>query len=191
MSSGRWRPRPRPGASPSSSLTGSNPVAVGLVASLSQTRRQPHRGGDAQRANWSAKRLELLHERGAERPRSSAHSSARSIRTPRLQLSDLQEAAQGLGLKLQVAQCRGRARLRCGLCPAGGVCKPARLRDRDRRPFFISRSERLAALTLRHTLPAIFQFRAFAAAGGLMSYGGEPRRAVPPVRHLRRPHSQG
>jgi putative tryptophan/tyrosine transport system substrate-binding protein len=38
--------------------------------------------------------------------------------------------------------------------------------------LFISRSERLAALTLRHALPAIFQFRAFAAAGDLMSYGG-------------------
>jgi len=30
----------------------------------------------------------------------------------------------------------------------------------------------LAALTLRHALPAIFQYRAFAEAGGLMSYGG-------------------
>ena len=32
--------------------------------------------------------------------------------------------------------------------------------------------EELGALTVRHGLPAIFQFRAFAAAGGLMSYGG-------------------
>jgi putative tryptophan/tyrosine transport system substrate-binding protein len=38
--------------------------------------------------------------------------------------------------------------------------------------LFISRSEHLAALTVRHAKPAIFQFRAFAAAGGLMSYGG-------------------
>src|SRR5205807_5880511 len=33
------------------------------------------------------------------------------------------------------------------------------------------RSERLAALSVRHAVPAIFQFRPFAAAGGLMSYG--------------------
>ena len=33
------------------------------------------------------------------------------------------------------------------------------------------RSEQLAALALRHALPAIFQYREFAAAGGLMSYG--------------------
>jgi ABC-type uncharacterized transport system substrate-binding protein len=38
--------------------------------------------------------------------------------------------------------------------------------------FFNSRSERLAALTLRHSMPAIYQYEAFTAAGGLMSYGG-------------------
>jgi putative ABC transport system substrate-binding protein len=40
-------------------------------------------------------------------------------------------------------------------------------------PFFNSRSDQLGALTLRHGVPAIFQFRAFAAAGGLMSYGAD------------------
>jgi putative tryptophan/tyrosine transport system substrate-binding protein len=38
--------------------------------------------------------------------------------------------------------------------------------------LFNTRSEQLAALTVRHAVPAIFQFREFAAAGGLMSYGG-------------------
>ena len=38
--------------------------------------------------------------------------------------------------------------------------------------FFISRIEQLARLTLRHAVPAIFQYRDFVAAGGLMSYGG-------------------
>ena len=38
--------------------------------------------------------------------------------------------------------------------------------------FFISRSKQLAALALGHAVPAIFQYREFAAAGGLMSYGG-------------------
>jgi putative ABC transport system substrate-binding protein len=39
-------------------------------------------------------------------------------------------------------------------------------------PFFLSRSEQLAALTVRHAVPTIFEYREFAVAGGLMSYGG-------------------
>ena len=38
--------------------------------------------------------------------------------------------------------------------------------------FFVAQSQRLAALTVRHAVPAIFQTREFAAAGGLISYGG-------------------
>jgi putative ABC transport system substrate-binding protein len=37
--------------------------------------------------------------------------------------------------------------------------------------LFISRSDQLAALTARHRMPAVFQFREFASAGGLASYG--------------------
>ena len=40
-------------------------------------------------------------------------------------------------------------------------------------PFFIGRSEPLAALTLRHAVPTIFETREFAAGGGLMSYGAD------------------
>ena len=36
--------------------------------------------------------------------------------------------------------------------------------------FFTSRSEQLAKLTVRHEMPAIYQFREFVRAGGLMSY---------------------
>jgi putative ABC transport system substrate-binding protein len=46
---------------------------------------------------------------------------------------------------------------------------------------FINRREQIGALTLAHRVPAIFQFREFAAAGGLLSYGGnvaEPYRQV-------------
>ena len=38
--------------------------------------------------------------------------------------------------------------------------------------FFNSQSAKLGARTLREALPAIYQYREFAAAGGLMSYGG-------------------
>jgi putative ABC transport system substrate-binding protein len=38
--------------------------------------------------------------------------------------------------------------------------------------FFTGRSSQLAALTLRHAVPAVYQYREFVAAGGLASYGG-------------------
>jgi ABC-type uncharacterized transport system substrate-binding protein len=42
---------------------------------------------------------------------------------------------------------------------------------------FVQGVERLAALTLRHAVPAINQYREFAAAGGLISYGSDDREA--------------
>jgi putative ABC transport system substrate-binding protein len=39
--------------------------------------------------------------------------------------------------------------------------------------FFTARSEQLGALTLRHAVPAIYEYREFAAAGGLISYGSD------------------
>ena len=38
--------------------------------------------------------------------------------------------------------------------------------------FFSSRLEQLAALSVHHAVPTVYHFREFAAAGGLMSYGG-------------------
>jgi putative ABC transport system substrate-binding protein len=42
-------------------------------------------------------------------------------------------------------------------------------------PFFTSRAEQLAALALRHAVPAVHQSRDFAVAGGLLSYGTDFR----------------
>jgi hypothetical protein len=39
--------------------------------------------------------------------------------------------------------------------------------------FFTSRNEQLAALTLRHAVPTIYQYREFALTGGLLSYGAD------------------
>ena len=39
--------------------------------------------------------------------------------------------------------------------------------------FFTTRVEQLAALSLRHAVPTIYEYRPFVAAGGLMSYGSD------------------
>jgi len=52
--------------------------------------------------------------------------------------------------------------------------------------FFTSHSEQLAKLTVRHEMPAIYEFRKFAAAGGLMSYGSSETEYLSAGRHLRR-----
>ncbi len=41
-------------------------------------------------------------------------------------------------------------------------------------PFFISHSTQLATMSLHHAVPAIFEYREFAAAGGLISYAASP-----------------
>ena len=38
-------------------------------------------------------------------------------------------------------------------------------------PLFTSRTEQLAALAVHHAVPAVYEWREFAAAGGLLSYG--------------------
>jgi len=82
----------------------------------------------------------------------------------------VQAAAHALGLQLQVLNASTErdfdavfARL-IQLRAGGLVIAPD--------AFLISRSEQLATLALRHAVPAIFQYREFAAAGGLISYGG-------------------
>ena len=89
--------------------------------------------------------------------------------TAEVQTRNMQAAARNLGLELHVLHASTErdfdtafaslARLRAGGLVIGADA------------FFVSRSKQLAALTLRHGVPAIHQFRAFVAAGGLMSYG--------------------
>src|SRR5216683_7932863 len=115
------------------------------------------------------KRLELLHEL------LPAATTIGLLLNPtnavaEIQSKDLQAAARTLGLQLRVLHASTERdfdevfatliRLRAGGLVIGSD------------GFFVSRSEQLAALTVRHALPAIFQYRAFVTAGGLMSYGG-------------------
>jgi putative ABC transport system substrate-binding protein len=149
-------------------VTGSDPVEQGLVASL----KRP--GGNLTGATTLAvelghKRLELLHELV---PAASLVGVLVNPTGPNLQAvsRDLQAAARTVGVPIHVlhASTEGDfdkvfaalAQLRAGALVIGTDT------------FFNSQSRKLAALTLRYSMPAIYQYREFAAAGGLMSYGG-------------------
>jgi putative tryptophan/tyrosine transport system substrate-binding protein len=116
-----------------------------------------------------SKRLELLHELV---PTANIVAALVNPNTPaaETQSTELQTAARSLGLKLHVLHASTErdfdtvfaTLLQLG---AGGLVV-------GNDPFFTTRSEQLAALTLRHAVPAIFQYRGFVEAGGLMSYGG-------------------
>ena len=82
----------------------------------------------------------------------------------------MQAAARALGLQLHVLNASTERDFdavfaRLIQLQAGGLVIAADA-------FFISRSEQLAKLAFRQAVPAIFQYREFAAAGGLISYGG-------------------
>jgi putative ABC transport system substrate-binding protein len=147
---------------------GSDPVAVGLVASLNRP------GGNltgitSLNVEIGPKRLELLRELV---PTATIFALLVNPTNPNAETlsRDLQGAARSLGLQLHVLHASTEldfdtvfttlTQLRAG----GLVIGPD--------AFFNDRSEQLAALTVRHAVPAISQYREFAAAGGLMSYGG-------------------
>ena len=86
------------------------------------------------------------------------------------ELRDLQAAARSLGLQLHALHASTERDFDTAFATLRELRAGALVIGTD--AFFINRSELLAALALRHTVPASFQFREFVAAGGLMSYGG-------------------
>jgi putative ABC transport system substrate-binding protein len=150
-------------------VAGFDPVEVGLVASLSQP------GGNVTGVSildveLGPKRLELLHELVPTATTMVALVNPSDPKRAETILRELRAAARTLALQLHVLQAgtdrdldavfATLVQLRAGGLVIGGE------------PFFNSRSEQLGALTRRQAVPAIYQLREFAAAGGLMSYGG-------------------
>jgi putative tryptophan/tyrosine transport system substrate-binding protein len=147
--------------------TAGDPVKLGFVGSLS--RPGGNLTGVTQLGEEEApKRLQLLHELLP-----TARVMALLV-NPTDPLSESQvrvslEAAKGLGLELHVlnasierdfdAAFAKLTELRAGGLTIGGAS------------LFTSHIEQLAALTVRHRIPAVYQRHEFAAAGGLMSYG--------------------
>ena len=147
---------------------GADPVQLGLVASLNRPGENVT-GVAGLNVEVGPKRLELLHEL---RPTADTVALLVNPTNPNaLKLStDLEGAARKLALTLRVVHAKaerdfdtvfaGLAQLRAGALLIGGD------------GLFRAQSEQLAALTVRYSMPSMFQYREFAAAGGLMSYGG-------------------
>jgi putative ABC transport system substrate-binding protein len=89
-------------------------------------------------------------------------------------LKDLQAVADTLGARLLVLHASTEADFEAAFATAAQL-RAAALVIGSPDPLFVSHAAQLGALALRHNVPAIYQLREFAAAGGLMSYGGYTR----------------
>src|SRR5262245_56153517 len=147
--------------------TSFDPVQLGLVASLSRPGGNVT-GVTSLNVEVGPKRLELLHELA---PAVNIVGLLVNPNNPNAQTlsRDLPAVAGKLGLQLHVLHAsneRDFDRVFAELVQrrAGGLVIGSDA-------FMSSHSEKLAALALRHALPAIYQYPEFTAAGGLMSYG--------------------
>jgi putative tryptophan/tyrosine transport system substrate-binding protein len=84
-------------------------------------------------------------------------------------MRDVQEAARRLGQRLIVVNGGSDESIEAGFAALIQQHVGALLVGSD--PFFDIRRGRLIALAAQHRVPAIYQFREYALAGGLMSYG--------------------
>jgi putative ABC transport system substrate-binding protein len=150
--------------------TSADPVKLGLVASLNRP------GGNVTgvtqtNAETMPKRLELLHELLP-----SVRVMALLVNPTDPVLAETAEnavaaAARTVGLELRVLHVSAERDFdtvfaKLPQLQAGGLVIGADV-------LFTSHIEQLAALTVRHSVPAAYQWRQFAAAGGLLSYGSD------------------
>ena len=144
----------------------SNPIEQGLVASLARP------GGNLTGFSIMAievwpKRLELLSELVPEAKVIALLVNPSSTFGPAIQ--SVEEAARAKGLKLHILNAATDVELETGFASLAQLQVNGLVVGTD--PFFNSRREQLVALAARHAVPAIYEWREFAAAGGLISYG--------------------
>jgi putative tryptophan/tyrosine transport system substrate-binding protein len=149
--------------------TGADPITAGLVASLNRP------GGNitgvtSLNAQVGPKRLELLHELAPAATEFGLLVNPTNPRNAEATARDLETAARALRLRLHI--------LNASIEPDFDKVFAALVQLRAgglviaNETFFANRSAQLAALAVRHAMPAVHQSREFAMAGGLMSYGG-------------------
>ena len=145
----------------------SNPIELGLVDSLARP------GGNVTGVTTlneevEPKRLELLHELV---PTATSIALLVNPTSPIAEKSTkvLQASALKLGVQLNVLQASTELDFDAVFTSIARLHVRALVIGAD--ALFTSRQQQLAELTLRHALPTVYEFREFAAAGGLLSYG--------------------
>jgi putative ABC transport system substrate-binding protein len=148
---------------------GGDPVALGLVSSLSRPGGNLT-GVSSLSVEVSRKRLEFMRE---VRPGSKTFAVALNPNSPTssTQLKNLEVAAEALGVELVVLKASTEQEFDSLFTAVTQSRVGGLVFSSD--PYFAFRSQQLAALATRHAVPAITQSRDFPLAGGLMSYGGD------------------
>jgi ABC-type uncharacterized transport system substrate-binding protein len=151
-----------------------DPVALALVASLNRPAGNVT-GVTQLNAVLEGKGLGLLYE--LVRPKTPAIAILANPNFPysAIQLANLQTAARSLGLQLHVLHASSERDFDTVFATLAQLGAGALMIIAD--AFFSSRTDRLAALTVGHAVPATFPLREFAVAGGLMSYGSSQMEA--------------
>jgi putative tryptophan/tyrosine transport system substrate-binding protein len=151
-------------------VTGNDPVINGLVASLGRP------GGNTTGVSFLStasvtKRLELLRQ-FVSKPGAIAmlvHPSLHTTADVERELRDVQAAAYASGQELMVVEAGTDRDIETAFATFDQRAAVALFIGSH--AFFNSRRERVAALAVRHALPAAYSLREFVTAGGLMSYG--------------------
>jgi putative tryptophan/tyrosine transport system substrate-binding protein len=144
-----------------------DPVDLGLVASLARPGGNLT-GVSTMAPELSPKRLELLSELVTQVGVIALVVNPNNSNTERI-IGDMQEAARAKGVQLRVLKAVSESEIDAAFASLVQLRAGALVVGGD--PFFESRRELLVALAARHGVPTIYQWRDFAEAGGLISYG--------------------
>jgi putative tryptophan/tyrosine transport system substrate-binding protein len=149
-------------------FTAGDPVALGLVASLNRPGGNLT-GTTAILLEVGQKWLQLLHDLVPTANTFALLVNPTSRVLAEAQSQNLREAARTLGLQLHVLRASTDSELNSAFATLAQLQAGGLVISSD--AFFYTRTAQLAALAAGHAVPAIFGFREFPSAGGLMSYG--------------------
>jgi putative ABC transport system substrate-binding protein len=144
-----------------------DPVEGGVIASLSRPGGNLT-GVSAMNAEMTPKRLELLSELVPQAKVIALLVNPDNAITERI-IPEVQEATRAKGLQLHILKAGTESEIDATFATLVELHAGALVVASD--SFFSSRREQLVALAARHAVPAIYDFREYAAAGGLTSYG--------------------